>query len=99
MRHRVRSIPGDVSLDVLGVEYTLQNRDSLWRQLVYTLLCSDSYVSRSRLDGDLQGSSTVHLVQRLLVVLELEDIGDLICRLQDHDFWLSNDENAPFPRS
>ena len=36
----------------------------------------------SRLDGDLQGTSAAHLIQCLLVVVELEYIGDLECGLE-----------------
>ena len=46
-------------------------------KLVFTLIYGNSYASCSRLDGDLQGSSAAHLVQCLLVVLELKDIGNL----------------------
>jgi hypothetical protein len=60
-------------------------KTELQQRLVHTSTYSDSYVSRSRLDSDLYGSSAAHLVQRLLVVLELKDIGDLIHTFQDND--------------
>lgn len=63
------------------------------------LIYNDSYVGRSRLDSDLQGSSAAHLIQRLLVILKLKDIGDLTRGLQDHSLWISDNENAPFPWS
>ena len=63
----------------------------LQQQLVYTLIQDDFCARRSGLDGNLQGSSAAHLVQCLLVVLELKDVGDLVHRLQDHNFRISND--------
>jgi len=56
------------------------------------LIYNDSYVGRSRLDSDLQGSSAAHLIQRLLVILKLKDIGDLTRGLQDHSLWISDNE-------
>ena len=76
-------------------EYRLRDRVTPYDDNWYT----HYYAVRSRLDGDLQGSSAVHFVQRLLVVLELKDVGDLIHKLQDYSPRLSNDENAPFPWS
>ena len=75
MARALREIP-----IVYGLRVLLQNGvilyDKSW--YLYTLIHNE----HSRLDGDLQGTAAAHLVQCLLIILELEDIGDLIHRLR-----------------